>query len=194
MDSLTGKTLSDRYQIQEPLGRGGMAEVYRAWDSQRHYDVAIKVIRPDMADDFGFLRRFKREAKVLRTLQHRNIVRFYDFEQHGSLFFIVMDYIKGITLQRRLRDESNPPSWGEIASILEQMCQALHYGHRRNVLHRDIKPNNVMLGEDGRVSVLDFGLARAIDSASVSLDVMGSPPNMSPEQCCGAEVDVRSDV
>ena len=194
MDSLIGKTLLDRYEIKDKAGKGGMAEVYRASDLVRGHDVAIKVIRQDMADDPEFIKRFRREADALRSLQHRNIVRFYGFEQHGSTFFIVMDYIDGITLHQRLRDKRHPLSWNEIASIFDQMCLALHFGHRTNVLHRDIKPNNVMIGEGGRVFLLDFGLARAIDTVSVSVDRIGSPSYMSPEHCRGEEVDERSDL
>jgi len=226
MPDLIGQTLLDRYRIEELIGRGGMAEVYKAWDMRRRYHVAIKVMREDLAEDLEFLRRFKREAgalaalshaiKVMRedlaedleflrrfkreagalaALSHANIVRFYSFEREGRLAFIVMDYVEGTTLRGRILDaEGAPLPLDEVTSILEQVCAALHYAHAENVLHRDVKPGNIMIQPDGRVLLSDFGIAKAADAATATTVMPGTPAYMSPEQCRSELLDVRTDV
>ncbi len=195
MPNLERQTLRERYRIEELIGRGGMAEVYKAWDLRRQHHVAIKVMRADLADDLEFLRRFKREAEALSALSHENIVRFHSFERDGHLAFIVMDYVEGTTLQRRIREaEGQPLPLGEVLLIAKQVCAALHYAHSENVLHRDVKPGNIMLRADGTVLVADFGIAKAADSATVTTVMPGTPAYMSPEQCRSEPLDARADL
>jgi tRNA A-37 threonylcarbamoyl transferase component Bud32 len=201
MPDLVGQTLLNRYRIEELIGRGGMAEVYKAWDTHRQYYVAIKVMREDLAEDLEFLRRFKREARALAALSHANVVRFYSFEREGRLAFIVMDYVEGTTLRGRILDaEGTPLPLDEVASVMQQVCAALHYAHTENVLHRDIKPGNIMMqpdpltGTGGRVLVADFGIAKAADAATATTVMPGTPAYMSPEQCRSELLDARTDV
>jgi serine/threonine-protein kinase len=207
MHDLTGRTLKGRYRIEGLIGRGGMAEVYKAWDARRQYHVAIKVMREDLAEDLEFLRRFQREAQALAALSHANIVRFYSLEREGALAFIVMDYVEGITLRRRILEGSGQPlPLDETAGIVQQVCAALHYAHAEGVLHRDIKPGNIMLqttpqtgegpqmGTTAHVLVADFGIAKAADSATLTIVMPGTPAYMSPEQCRSQPLDARTDV
>ncbi|MBN1135076.1 MAG: protein kinase, partial [Anaerolineae bacterium] len=195
MPNLEGQTLKGRYRIEELLGRGGMAEVYRAWDMGRQYHVAVKIMREDLAEDLEFLQRFKREARALGALSHANIVRFYSFERDDHLAFIVMDYVEGTTLRRRILEAGGQPlSLDEVLSIVQQVCAALHYAHGENVLHRDIKPGNIMIDIYGRVLVADFGIAKAADAATATTVMPGTPAYMSPEQCRSELPDVRTDV
>ena len=195
MPGIEVHVLKDRYRIEELIGRGGMAEVYKAWDIRRQYHVAIKVMREDLAEDIEFLRRFQREAQALAALSHVNIVRFYSFEREGPLAFIVMDYVEGTTLRRRILEaEGVPLRMDEVMPITQQVCSALHYAHAENVLHRDVKPGNIMIQPDGRVLVADFGIAKAADAATATTIMPGTPAYMSPEQCRSQPVDVRTDV
>ena len=200
MRDLRGQILSGRYRIEEAIGRGGMAEVYKAWDSERNYHVAVKVLREDLAEDREFDHRFRREAQALARLAHRNIVRFYGFEREGYLAFIVMDFVEGTTLRRRIFDADGPLPVDEVLSIVEQVVSALHYAHAQGVLHRDVKPGNIMIqpdpltGTSGRVLLSDFGIAKAADAATMTTVMPGTPAYMSPEQCCSEPLDVRTDV
>ena len=192
---LEGTTLKGGYHIEELIGRGGMAEVYKAWDLRRQHHVAIKLMREDLAEDMEFLRRFTREADALAALSHTNIVRFYSFEREGPLAFIVMDYVPGTTLRRRILEAGGaplPPE--EVLSVTRQVCAALHYAHAEGLLHRDIKPGNIMIQPDGQVLVADFGIAKATDTATVTAVMPGTPAYMSPEQCRSVALDVRTDV
>ena len=172
MPDLVGKTLRHRYRIDELLGRGGMAEVYKAWDKQRNYYVAVKILREDLAEDREFDRRFRREASALAQLAHRNIVRFYGFERDGYLAFIVMDFVAGSTLRRRIFDADGPLPVDEALSVVEQVASALHYAHAQGVLHRDVKPGNIMIQPDGLVLLSDFGIAKAADAATMTVAVL----------------------
>jgi serine/threonine protein kinase len=195
MADLVGQTLLGRYRIEELVGRGGMAEVYKAWDTRRQYNVAIKVMREDLAEDIEFVRRFKREARALAELAHANVVRFYSFERAGHLAFIVMDYIPGTTLRRRILEaEGSPLPLDEVLSITQQVCAALHYAHEEGVIHRDVKPGNIMIQPDGQVLLSDFGIAKAADAATATTVMPGTPAYMSPEQCRSEPLDVRTDI
>ena len=194
MVDLVDRTLLGRYRIEQAIGRGGMAEVYKAWDNQRNYHVAIKVLREDLAEDREFDRRFRREAEALARLAHRNIVRFYGFERAGHLAFIVMDYVEGTTLRRRIFDADGPLPVDEVLSVMEQVALALHYAHAQGVLHRDVKPGNIMIQPDGQALVTDFGIAKAADAATMTAVMPGTPAYMSPEQCRSEPLDVRTDV
>ncbi len=195
MADLIGRTLKRRYRIEAGLGRGGMAEVYRAFDTRRHYPVAVKVLREDLAEDWDFVRRFQAEAESLARLAHQNIVRFYSFEQDGRIALIVMDYIEGDTLRGRLFEaQGRPMAPAETLPILRQVAAALAYAHAEGIIHRDVKPGNIMLKPDGTVLLSDFGIAKAVDAATVTAAMPGTPAYMSPEQCRGDRVDARTDV
>jgi serine/threonine protein kinase len=191
---LVGHTLLGRYHVAEFLGSGGMAEVYRAWDAKRSVHVALKMLNEDMAEDYVFLRRFAREARVLERLQHPHIVRFFGFEESQRQAFLVMEYIDGVTLRRQLRLLGRPLTLPETLAVLQPVCSALHYAHRMGIYHCDVKPANIFIERGGRVVLGDFGIARLSESATVTFSTPGTPAYMAPEQCQGGEVDARTDV
>jgi serine/threonine-protein kinase len=194
MPDLVGQTLKGRYHVQALLGHGGMADVYKAWDSYRQYHVAIKVMREDLAEDPEFARRFQREAGALAQLAHENIVRFYSFEQEDLTAFIVMDYIEGITLRTEIARARGPLPLAQALAVTGQVCAALHYAHAMGVLHRDIKPANIMLRSDGRVLLSDFGIAKVADATTATSVIPGTPAYMSPEHCLSQRLDARADI
>lgn len=194
MADLTGSILLGRYRIDELAGRGGMSDVYRAFDLQRGYQVAIKVLREDLAEDREFIRRFQHEAATLSKLKHANIVRFYSFEREGFLAFIVMDFISGQTLRRRLLAADGPLPLAEALDILQQVGRALQYAHAEGILHRDIKPGNVMLSSDGRALLSDFGIAKMLDTATMTAIQPGTPTYMAPEQYRGLSISAQTDI
>jgi len=189
-----GETLAGRYKLIGLLGHGGMADVYRAWDSERSTEVAVKVLREDYAEEPEFIRRFTAEAQALARLDHPNIVRFYSFEQDGRVAFIVMDCVRGTTLRGRLRDASGPLPLDEVTRILRDVGAALGFAHRRGFLHRDIKPANIMIDERGRALLSDFGIARAAEATVTTHSFAGTPAYMSPEQILGRPLDARTDI
>ncbi|MHB0875010.1 MAG: protein kinase domain-containing protein [Anaerolineae bacterium] len=192
MDS--GVVLRGRYQLLRLLGRGGMAEVYLALDTMRQTEVAVKILREDLAEDPQFLQRFQREAEALSRLDHPNVVRFYSFERQGSTAFIVMDYVPGTTLRGRLSEAGEALPIEEITAILKQVTSALYYAHSQGYIHRDIKPGNIMLRDDGRALLSDLGIARATETSTMTMGPLGTPAYMSPEQILGRAVDARTDV
>ena len=171
-----------------------MADVYLAFDAQRQTYVAIKLIREDLADDADFIRRFSREAAALARLDHPNVVRFYAAEQDGVLSFIVMDYVSGSTLQRRLAQAGGPLPLPEITTLLHQIGPALHYAHTMGFIHRDIKPGNIMLREDGTALLSDFGAAKVLENSTLATLTVGTPAYMSPEQILGRDPQPQSDI
>ncbi len=189
-----GTVLRNNYQLERLLGRGGMAEVYLAFDMRRHTRVAVKILREDLAEDPEFVRRFTREAEALARLDHPHIVRFYSFERQGAVAFIVMDFVPGTTLQRHLAELGGPLPLGEVSTILHQVGAALQYAHSEGYIHRDIKPGNIMLRDDGNALLSDFGIARAAESATLMTATMGTPAYMAPEQILGRELDRRTDI
>jgi len=151
MSTLEGNTLLNRYHVQEFLGRGGMAEVYKVWDSQRMTYLAMKVLQEDLALDKVFLRRFEREASNLEKLQHPNIVRFFGFEKDDPLAFMLLDYIEGITLKHLIYDANGAVNYNQIRLIMRAVCGALHYAHNSGFVHCDIKSANIMIDTNGQV-------------------------------------------
>lgn len=189
-----GDTLLGRYRVLSPLGRGGMADVFLALDEERQVRVAIKVLRADLAEEPEFVRRFAREAEALAKLEHPHIARSYSFESAGTLAFIVLEYASGGTLRTRLREANGPLPLAEVALLLRQIATALHYAHRRGFVHRDIKPANIMYREDGTALLTDFGIAKAVETATLTMAEIGTPAYMSPEQVLGQPLDGRSDI
>ncbi len=189
-----GHLLRNRYEIRKLIGRGGMADVYLAFDRRRMVQVAIKVMREDLAEDPEFLQRFTREARALAQLDHPHIVRFYSFERDGGLAFIVMDYVEGETLRKHLLEAGGPLPWEEVTRILRQVGSALQYAHNQGYIHRDIKPGNILIRKDGTALLSDFGIARVAETATMTMGAVGAPAYMSPEQIRGDELTPRSDI
>ncbi len=188
-----GEVLRNRYRIESFLGRGGMADVYLALDMRRQVQVAIKVLREDLAEDPEFINRFRREAEALARLDHPYIVRFYSFERQGSVAFIVMDYVEGKTLRKRLLDVGGPLGLDEVTRILRQVGSALQYAHNEGYIHRDIKPGNILIRKDGTALLSDFGIARAAETSTMTMGPIGAPAYMSPEQIRGEELTPKTD-
>ena len=182
-----GTVLKNRYRIDAKLGEGGMAVVYRAYDQQRRVTVALKLLKPDYAEDTSFIERFHREAQNLRRLQHPHIVRFYEIEDDHGLVFMVLDYIDGPTLRKVVRQLGRPLTPGELLGYLDPICAALSYAHSERVVHCDMKPANIMIDRTGRVFVNDFGIARLSESATVTFSTPGTAAYMAPEQWRGGE-------
>ncbi len=189
-----GTILRNRYRIEGVLGQGGMAQVYKAFDLRRRATVALKVLRHDIAQDMDFVRRFGHEAQTLVQLYHPNIVPFYAFELDGEYAFLVLDYVPGISLHEYLQEESAPLPLKEVTLILYQVGAALHYAHGEHVIHLDIKPANIMLRNDGRVLITDFGIARAAEHTTATRAIVGTPSYMSPEQIKRERIDHRADI
>jgi len=190
-----GVTLGGRYRIESVLGKGGMGAVYRATDIELDRDVAIKVIRPELAEDPRALQRFKQEIILAREVTHRNVVRIFDLGQADGIKFISMEYIDGKDLHAILGERGALPV-EEAVGIIEQVCLALDAAHQEGVVHRDLKPHNVMIDSAGRVVVMDFGIARSVELSGMTAtgSLLGTPDYMSPEQVKGEPVDARSDL
>ncbi len=187
---------SDRYEIVKHIARGGMAQVYLARDLLLDRPVALKVLFPELSVDQSFVERFRREAKAAANLTHPNIVSIYDWGQGAGTYFIVMEYVDGPTLSAMMR-QSGPPTPEQAATIAASVAAALDFAHRRGVIHRDVKPGNVLIDSRGQVKVADFGIARAIGTSedlTQTGSVMGTATYFSPEQAQGFPVDARSDV
>ncbi|WP_059014495.1 Stk1 family PASTA domain-containing Ser/Thr kinase [Mycobacterium sp. M26] len=197
----TPQHLSDRYELGEILGFGGMSEVHLARDTRLHRDVAVKVLRADLARDPSFYLRFRREAQNAAALNHPAIVAVYDTGEAetttGPLPYIVMEYVDGVTLRDIVHTDGPMPPRRAI-EIIADACQALNFSHQHGIIHRDVKPANIMISKTGAVKVMDFGIARALADAGNSVTqtaaVIGTAQYLSPEQARGESVDARSDV
>jgi len=194
MEDLTGKQLGP-YQIVAPLGEGGMAAVFRAYQPGMERYVALKILPRVFADDPAFSARFQREARILAQLQHPHILPVFDFGQAEGYSYIVMPYVPSGTLTDSMQGEPLPLP--RIRQVISQVGDALSYAHGRGLVHRDVKPSNVLIDERGNCLLTDFGVARMVES-SVNLTatgtVVGTPAYMSPEQGAGREIDTRSDI
>ena len=197
----TPQVLGERYEIGGVLGRGGMAEVHRGRDLRLGREVAVKVLRSDLARDPSFQVRFRREAQAAASLNHPAIVAVYDTGEDrtatGATPYIVMEYVEGETLRDVLRREGRL-SPERAMSLAADICAALDFSHRNGIVHRDVKPGNVMITPQGTVKVMDFGIARAVSDSAATMTstaaVIGTAQYLSPEQARGEGVDARSDV
>lgn len=190
-----GRLFDRRYKIEEVIGSGGMAVVFRAHDTLMDRPVAVKMLREEFADDEGAVRRFINESKAVAMLSHHNIVNIYDVSVSDNLKYIVMEYIEGTTLKSYM-SEHGRLSFAEICNFTEQILAALDHAHSRGVIHRDIKPQNIMILEDGTVKVTDFGIAKLPSAQTVTETdkAIGTVYYISPEQASGKKVDARSDI
>ena len=198
--SLVGRTLGP-YRVLEPLGAGGMGEVYLAEDTRLHRRISLKILPPAVASDPQRMRRFQQEARAASALNHPNIATIHDIGESGGVHFIAMEYVEGQTLAARIG--GRPLDLAEMVEIAMQAADALDEAHRKGITHRDIKTSNIMVTPRGRVKVLDFGLAKFVrpeaetapgDAKTASGAVMGTVDYMSPEQASGREVDHRTDI
>ncbi|MDD4494926.1 MAG: Stk1 family PASTA domain-containing Ser/Thr kinase [Eubacteriales bacterium] len=192
---MVGKILGNRYEILEKIGTGGMAYVYKAKCRLLNRFVAIKVLKPEFIDDEEFAKRFSIEAQSSASLSHPNIVSIYDVGTEEDIHYIVMEYIDGVTLNKYV-EKKGRIEWREAVKIAIHICSAIQHAHKNFIVHRDIKPQNIMLTKDGRVKVTDFGIARASSAATITMagSAVGSVRYFSPEQARGGYTDEKSDL
>ena len=194
MDQYIGKMLDNRYEILERIGTGGMAIVYKAKCHRLNRLVAIKILKSDLAQNEEFRRRFNAESQAVAQLSHPNIVSVYDVSRGGDMEYIVMELIDGITLKQYM-EKRGQLNWRESLHFITQIMRGLSHAHSRGIIHRDIKPQNIMVLRDGSVKVADFGIARLADSAqTLTQEALGSVHYISPEQARGDRPDARSDI
>ena len=188
-----GSFIADRYEILEKIGAGGMSDVYKAKDQVLGRFVAVKVLKPEFAEDVNFVTKFHTEAQSAAGLQHPNIVNIYDVGSEEHMHYIVMEYVEGITLKTYI-EKKGQLNYKEAISIAIQVARGIEAAHNNNIVHRDIKPQNIMISNEGKVKVTDFGIARAATSNTIHSDVMGSVHYTSPEQARNGFVDGKSDI
>ncbi|MDM8237868.1 Stk1 family PASTA domain-containing Ser/Thr kinase [Pseudoflavonifractor phocaeensis] len=196
MDQYIGKLLDNRYEILELIGVGGMARVYKARCHRLNRLVAVKILRDDLAQDAELRRRFHDESHAVAMLSHPNIVAVYDVSRSSDIEYIVMELIDGITLKQYMQKKGNKLNWREALHFITQIVKALGHAHSRGIIHRDIKPHNIMVLRDGSVKVADFGIARVTSGGHSTLtqEALGSVHYISPEQARGSHIDERSDL
>lgn len=194
--NLEGKLLGSRYEIIEKVGNGGMATVYKATDKVLKRNVAVKILRDEFTTDEEFIRRFEAEAQSAARLAHANIVSIYDVGVDGNLYYIVMELIQGKTLKEIILKERGPLPWKWSINVAIQIASALEMAHRNNIVHRDIKPHNIIITEDGVAKVTDFGIAKAVSNSTITAfgTTIGSVHYFSPEHARGGFTDAKSDL
>jgi tetratricopeptide (TPR) repeat protein/predicted Ser/Thr protein kinase len=195
IEQLAGTKLGN-YEIESLLGRGGMGVVYKARQMSLDRSVALKILPPSLSSDSSFVKRFKREARAVAKFSHSNIIQIFDITEEQDLHFFSMEYVEGKTLDKVL-EEKGTLEPNEAVKIISQAALALEHAHKNNIIHRDVKPSNIIVDDLGNVKVMDFGLARALDERSrvtQSGALVGTLGYMSPEQCCGKELDFRTDI
>ena len=195
MDKYIGRLLDNRYEILDVIGTGGMAVVYRARCHRLNRLVAIKILKEEYSQDEEFRRRFHAESQAVAMLNHPNIVSVYDVSTNGDADYIVMELVDGITLKQYIERRGGYLNWKESLHFAMQIAKALEHAHNQGIVHRDIKPHNVMILKNGSAKVTDFGIARIMSSQStLTKEALGSVHYISPEQAKGGRVDNRSDL
>ena len=193
---MIGRVLDNRYKLEEFIGKGGMAMVYRALDQRTGHSVAVKILRPEFNGDAEFLHRFEREAAAASKMNHHNIVNLLDMGQEGECHYLVMEYVKGKTLKEIIAEKGPLPP--QIAAqIAIRILSALQHAHANGIIHRDIKPQNIMILRDGTAKVTDFGIARVSDSKDMTTNqanAFGSVHYIAPEQARCEATDGRADL
>jgi serine/threonine protein kinase/Tfp pilus assembly protein PilF len=191
----TGSTFADRYQIIEELGKGGMGKVYKVMDTKIKEKIALKLLKPEIASDKKTIERFSNELKFSRKIRHENVCQMYDLNEEEGTLYITMEYVHGEDLKRLIR-KMGQMSTGQAISLAKQVCEGLTGAHKLGVVHRDLKPQNIMVDEEGKARIMDFGIARSLKGKEVTgAGVMiGTPEYMSPEQVEGKDADQRSDI
>ena len=194
-DLTTGSSFAGRYQIIEELGKGGMGKVYKVLDKEVNAKVALKLIKPEIASDNKTIERFRNELKVARDIAHKNVCRMYDLGKEEGAYYITMEYVPGEDLKSFIR-RSGTLSIGKAVMIAGQVCEGLSEAHRLGVVHRDLKPQNIMIDKEGNARIMDFGIARSLTARGITGSgvMIGTPEYMSPEQAEAKDVDSRSDI
>lgn len=192
---MIGKRIGGRYEIEQKIGEGGMAIVYRARDTLLNRTVALKVLRSQFGNDDDFVARFHREAQAAASLSHPHVVNIYDIGQEDDMYYIVMEYVEGMTLKQYINEHA-PLDVKEAVDIAIQICDALDHAHQNELIHRDIKPHNILINKFRRIKVTDFGIARAVSSVTITHtgSVLGSVHYFSPEQAKGIAAGAKSDL
>lgn len=195
MENFVGKRLDGRYEIQEIIGVGGMAVVYKAYDNIDDRTVAVKILKEEFLANEEFRRRFKNESKAVAVLSHPNIVKVYDVSFGDKLQYIVMEYIEGITLKEYI-EQQKVLNWKEAVHFTTQILRALQHAHDKGIVHRDVKPQNIMLLQNGNIKVTDFGIARFNrgETRTMTENAIGSVHYISPEQARGEATDDKADI
>jgi len=192
---MIGMILGNRYEIVEKIGSGGMALVYKARCRLLNRYVAVKILRQELIEDKEFISRFSIEAQAAASLSHPNVVSVYDVGQQDNIYYIVMEYVEGITLKEYIA-ENGPMKWREALNFSIQICSALEHAHKKHIVHRDIKPHNIIVTKDGMLKVTDFGIAHAVSTSTITMggNTIGSVHYFSPEQARGGYTDEKSDI
>ena len=192
---MSSRLLSGRYELLEKIGDGGMAVVYKGKDRLLNRFIAIKILRPEFTKDASFVENFKRESQAAAGLSHPNIVSVYDVGKEGNINYIVMELVEGKNLSTIIAEEA-PLDYRRVIDLTKQVASALRIAHKNKIIHRDVKPHNIMVTSDGVAKLADFGIAKAVNDATLSTNskVIGSVHYFSPEQARGNYVDERSDI
>lgn len=188
-----GMMIGDRYEILERIGTGGMSDVYKSKDHKLNRHVAVKVLKQEFSENTNFVSKFRTEAQAAASLMHPNIVNVYDVGEENGIYYIVMELVEGITLKKYIEKKARL-SFKEAVSIAIQACMGIEAAHKNHIIHRDIKPQNIIISKDGKVKVTDFGIAKAATSNTITSNVMGSVHYTSPEQARGGYSDEKSDI
>ena len=191
-----GRTVfAGRYEIIEELGTGGMGRVYRAHDTKLNEEVALKLIKPEIAAEKRVIERFRNELKTARKITHKNVCRMYDFHEEGKTLYLTMEYVRGEDL-KSLIHRTKALTVGASLAIARQVAEGLAEAHKLGIVHRDLKPGNIMIDKEGQAKIMDFGISRSLAGGGTTAEgaIIGTPEYMSPEQVEGKEADQRSDI
>ena len=190
-----GTVFAGRFEVIEELGKGGMGKVFKVFDKEISEPIALKLLKPEIAADAETIERFRNELKYARKIAHKNVCRMYDLGREHGLYYITMEYISGEDLKSMIR-MMGQLNVGKAVSIAKQVCEGLAEAHRLGVVHRDLKPQNIMIDREGNARIMDFGIARSLKAKGITVEgtIIGTPEYMSPEQVEGKDADQRSDI